>query len=90
MQRFLAGETKIALAQEFALSSPQLIARWLRVYRAERRGGVAAETDRPSTPIRAPASGAREVERLQRENERLRAEVAYLGKLQALRAPTRP
>jgi hypothetical protein len=27
---------------------------------------------------------------LRRENERLRAEVAYLGKLQALMAPKRP
>lgn len=30
-----------------------------------------------------------EVERLRRENEQLKAQVAYLGKLRALRAPGR-
>jgi transposase len=91
VQRCLAGETKIALAQEFELSSPQLIAKWLRVYRAEGADGLRSHpSGRPQQGLAAPESEAREVARLRRENERLRAEVAYLGKLQALMAPKRP
>ena len=87
VQRVLAGETKIALAQEYGLSSPQLIARWLRRYRAAGDDGL-----RPKPPDRAPAPDLAEpdVEQLRREIERLRAEVANLGKLRALMAPTRP
>jgi transposase len=88
VQRVLAGETKIALAQEYALSSPQLIAAWLRVYRAEGEAGLRPKlSGRPTQDQDAPES---ELEQLRREIERLRAEVAYLGKLQALMAPKRP
>ena len=38
---------------------------------------------------RFPPVELSELERLRRENERLRAEVAYLGKLRALRAQER-
>ena len=88
VQRVLAGETKIALAQEYGLSSPQLIARWLRVYRAEGDEGLRSKPPgRPKQDLAAPES---DVEELHREIERLRAEVAYLGKLRALMASTRP
>lgn len=35
VQRFLAGDTKVELAKEFGLSSPQLIGSWVRKYRDE-------------------------------------------------------
>jgi transposase len=87
VQRVLAGETKIALAEEYALSSPQLIARWLRVYRAEGEAGLRPKP--PCRPTHESDPPESELARLQRENERLRAEVAYLGKLQALSARER-
>lgn len=88
VQRVLAGETKVALAQEYGLSSPQLIAAWLRRYRTEGDAGLRPKPKgRPKHDPRAPAVEDCEVERLRREVERLRAEVAYLGKLRALSAP---
>ena len=85
VQRFLAGETKLALAQEYALSSPALVATWVRRYRAEGEDGLRPKpTGRPKRTPEAPGREERELDRLRRENERLRAEVAYLGKLRAL------
>jgi transposase-like protein len=85
VERFLAGETKMALAQEFDLSSPNLVATWARIYRAEGEEGLRPKPKgrskrEPDPPGREPS----ELETLRRENERLRAEVAYLGKLRAL------
>lgn len=85
VQRFLAGETKTDLAREFDLSSPKQIETWARKYRREGEDGL-----RPKRAGRPPGTGvgepseASELARLRRENERLRAEVAYLGKLRAL------
>lgn len=90
VERALAGETKLALAQEYGLSSPQLIAAWLRVYRAEGDDGLRPQpTGRPKRDPDAPVPLESELERLRRENEYLRAEVAYLGKLRALIAAER-
>jgi transposase-like protein len=86
VQRFLAGETKRDLAGEFDLSSPKLIEAWVRGYRDEGEDGL-----RPKRRGRPPVSddqrsgGDSELQALRRENERLRAENAYLGKLRALR-----
>jgi len=82
--RFLAGETKAELAREFALSSPKLVETWARKYRNEGEDAL-----RPKRPGRPPGptvepSEANEMARLRRENARLQAEVAYLGKLRAL------
>jgi transposase len=92
VRRFLAGETKVALAREFELSSPKLVETWARKYRNGGDDGL-----RPKRPGRPPGprpgDGDRgelgELEQLRRENERLRAENAYLGKLRALGAQER-
>lgn len=87
--RFLAGEAQPALALEFRLSSPQLVRAWVTRYRAEGDDGLRPkptgrprkDPDAPSVP-RAPLS---ELQKMQRENARLRAENAYLKKLRDLR-----
>lgn len=87
VQRVLAGETKAAVAQDAGLSSPALLAKWLHAYAQQGEAGL-----HPKPPGRPPAGAApelSELEQLRRENERLRAQVAYLGKLQALMAPKR-
>lgn len=80
--RFLAGETKTDLAQEFELSSPELVSRWASTYRRE--GEMGLRPKRRGRVLSEPVEGESELERLRRDNERLRAEVAYLGKVQAL------
>ncbi len=89
VRRFLAGETKVDLAREFDLSSPKLIETWARKYRQEGEEGLRPKrAGRPTKPgVERP--GPDELQQLRRENERLRAEVAYLGKLRALRAQKR-
>lgn len=90
VERFLAGEPATALAEEAGLSAPTLLQRWVRDYRRD-----GADALRPRPPGRPPSTtspvpeGESEVDRLRRENELLRAEVAYLGKLKALREQSR-
>lgn len=90
LQRYEAGAAKVELAQEYGLSAPSLIETWLRAYRKD---GIAGLQPKPrGRPIRdpqEPASPESELAQLRRENERLRAEVAYLGKLRALGATER-
>ena len=52
------------------------------------RGQFSLAVDRRPVTREGPAPES-EVEQLRRENERLRAEVAYLGKLRALRSQQR-
>ncbi|MBT2275338.1 helix-turn-helix domain-containing protein [Rhodococcus qingshengii] len=87
VQRFLAGDTKVALAREFDLSSPKLIETWARKYRSEGEDGLRSK--RVGCPPGSAPSVPSEVARLRAENERLRAEVAYLGKLRASREQER-
>lgn len=84
VQRFLAGETKTDLAREFDLSSPNMVSTWARAYRRE--GEDALRPQRRGRPPGTTAEPSEESElaRLRRENARLQAEVAYLGKLRAL------
>ncbi|MCJ0904631.1 helix-turn-helix domain-containing protein [Rhodococcus sp. ARC_M6] len=90
VRRFLAGETKVELAKEFVLSSPKLIERWARKYRDEGEDGLRPKRrGRPPRPVESEPCEGTELEQLRAENERLRAEVAYLGKLRALRAQER-
>ena len=89
VRRFMAGEPKNRLAQEFDLSSPYLVEVWARKFRDEGEDGL-----RPKRKGRPPQDGvppreSSELEQLRRENERLRAEVAYLGKVRALGAQPR-
>lgn len=84
--RVLAGETKHALAKEFTLSSPQLVEAWVRRYRNEGDDGLRPKPKgRPRKDPDTPRQPLSELQRAQRENERLRAENAYLKKLRDLR-----
>jgi transposase len=90
VERFLAGETGPDLAVEAGLSSRELLQKWVRAYRREGADALRAKPKgRPRKPDSPPPEELPELERLRRENERLRAEVAYLGKLRALRAQER-
>lgn len=85
VQRALAGELKSALAQEFGLSSPKIIAAWVRRYRAEGEDGLRPKPKgRPPKPDTLLSAQESELEQLRRENEFLRAQNAYLGKVRAL------
>jgi transposase len=86
VRRFLAGESQVALATELQLSSPDLIKKWARRYRNEGEDGLRPKPPgRPPSSLKAPAEPESELQRLRGENERLRAEVAFLGKVNALR-----
>lgn len=87
--RHTKGESGRALAEEFDLPSPSTVANWTSKYRRDGPDGLRPKRrGRPPT-TREDAVPETEVEVLRRENERLRAEVAYLGKLRALRSPER-
>lgn len=86
VERFLAGESGPELAVEAGLASRELLQKWVRAYRMDGKDGLRPKPKgRPRKPDSPPPAELPELERLRRENERLRAEVAYLGKLQALR-----
>lgn len=88
VERFLAGEAAADLAVEAGLSSPKLLQRWASEYR--RDGPEALHAKPRGRPVKAHDPGEEtELARLQRENELLRAEVAFLGKLKALREQPR-
>jgi len=87
--RHVEGESGRALAEEYGLPSPSTVANWTSVYRREGEDGLRPKRrGRPPTDPGDPPP-ENEVETLRRENERLRAEVAYLGKLRALRSRER-
>lgn len=83
VERFLAGESQFELTREFELSSPHILRKWAALYRDH--GPEALQPARRGRPPAPSESEMDEVQRLRRENEKLRAEVAYLGKLRALR-----
>ncbi|WP_458116731.1 helix-turn-helix domain-containing protein [Arthrobacter sp. D2-10] len=90
MERFLEGEAAQELAAEAGLSSPQLLKTWARKYPREGADALRAKLNgRPKKPDIPPPAEVSELVQLRRENERLRAEVAYLRKLRALRAQER-
>jgi transposase-like protein len=92
VERFLAGEPATELAAEYELSSPKLVKTWARTYRCEGADGLRPKPKgRPRGKGREPSSSGAdsELERLRQENELLKAKVAYLGKLKALREQER-
>lgn len=80
-RRFLDGESKTDLAIEYELSSARLVYAWARRLREQGEDGL---RPRPKGRPATQESSGDEVEALRRENARLRAENAYLGKLRAL------
>jgi transposase len=89
VRRHVKGESGRALAEEFGLPSPNTVATWTGIFRRDGPDGLRPKPrGRPPT-IRGNSPPESETETLRRENERLRAEVAYLGKLRALRSPER-
>jgi len=87
--RHIKGESGRSLCEEFDLPSPSTAANWTSIYLREGEDGL-----RPKPRGRPPASRNAsitedETESLRRENERLRAEVASLGKLRALKSQER-
>ena len=84
VQRHLAGETKMDLAREFGLSSDQLVKDWSWKWR---KGGDEALKPKPKGRPKGSVTPKplSEEDKLRRENERLRAENAYLKKLRDLR-----
>lgn len=86
VQRFLSGELAAELAAELELSSPAVVKRWARIYRREGEDGLRPKPrGRPPGASDSAPDQDSELDRLRRENARLQAEVAYLGKVRALR-----
>jgi transposase len=89
VRRHLQGVSGRVLAKEYDLPSPGTVTNWTRIYRRDGEDGLRPKKrGRPPVNRENPVPES-EVEQLRRENERLRAEVAYLGKLRALRAQER-
>jgi transposase-like protein len=85
------GANADQLAHEYELSSSQLLRTWVRAYRRHGEDGLKPKPKgRPSTGASPPTPGEMsDLQRLEQENLRLRAENAYLKKLRALRAQGR-
>ncbi|RFA11724.1 transposase [Subtercola boreus] len=89
VRRHVRGESGRALCEEYGLPSPGTVANWTSIFRRDGEDGLRPKPRGrpPATREDSPLEG--EIETLRRENERLRAEVAYLGKLRALRSQER-
>ena len=86
------GVTCEQLAREHGLSSGKLVQNWVRAYRRHGEDGLKpAPKGRPPNHSGGspPGDGLSDLERLEQENLRLRAENAYLKKLRALIAQER-
>lgn len=82
--RNLNGESRMHLAQEFSLSSDNLVKSWVRAWRT---GGDEALIPKPKGRPKGSATPKTltEEDKLRREVQKLRAENAYLKKLRDLR-----
>lgn len=85
------GATAEQLAHEYELSSGKLVRSWVRAYRRHGEDGLRPKPKgRPAGGGSAPTPGEiSDLQRLEQENLRLRAENAYLKKLRALRVQGR-
>lgn len=89
VRRHVNGESGRALAEEYDLPSPTTVANWTVIYRRDGEDGLRPKRrGRPPTD-RGDSAPKSELETLRTENEGLRAEVAYLGKLRALKSQER-
>lgn len=80
VQRFLNGEGTLSeLANEYELSSVVLLRTWARIYLAEGEKGLRPKRS-PLPPEPVPPQPLSALDKLQKENEPLRAENAYLKK----------
>ncbi|WP_169795493.1 transposase [Arthrobacter woluwensis] len=85
VQRFERQEATLSeLADEYGMSSSVLLKTWVRIHRREGEEGLRSK--RKGRPPGAVGKQLTEVQKLEKENERLRAEVAYRKKVRALRA----
>lgn len=87
VRRAVAREASAAaLAKEHGLSSGKLVETWVRAFREGGEDALCPKAKgRPAKDSTTSPPEPSELQRLRRENERLRAEVAYLGKVRALR-----
>lgn len=84
IERYLKGESRMELAQEFGLSSEQLVKDWARTYRTEGwEGLIPKPKGRPKGSTKPKT--LTEEDKLRRRVEQLEAENAYLKKLRDLR-----
>lgn len=88
VKRFLAGETRMDLAEEFGLSSHGIVQLWVRLWR---EGGDEALMPKPKGRPKGSVKPQpmSEEDKLRRRIEQLEAENAYLKKLQDLRSQRR-
>ena len=89
VRRHLQGASGRVLAKEYDLPSPGTVTNWAKIYRRDGEDGLRPKKRGRRPVTRKDPVPESEVEQLRRENEQLRAEVAYLGKLRALRSQQR-
>ena len=89
VRRHLQGVSGRVLAKEYDLPSPGTVTNWAKIYRRDGEDELRPKKRGRRPVTREDPVPESEVEQLRRENERLRAEVAYLGKLRALRSQQR-
>jgi transposase-like protein len=87
--RHIKGCVRKGAVEEFGLPSPNTLANWASIYRRDGEDGLRPKRRGQPPSDRGNPSQDSDIEALRKENERLRAEVAYLGKLRALRSQDR-
>ncbi|MDP9800431.1 transposase-like protein [Arcanobacterium wilhelmae] len=82
VERFLAGESKPAIARDLGLSSPKLLQKWVKAYRDQGENGLHPKPKgRPRGSTTRRVGPVSEVDQLKRRVEWLEMENAYLKAL---------